>query len=447
MASDTLFDLPTSEPVPTPAGSAGRPRLRCPDRSQMVLLPQDLEDLIAEDHPVRAVWAYVDGLDLQEAYGAIEAVEGAPGHPATDPKLLLALWLYATLENVGSARRLETLCERDGAYRWLCGGVSVNYHTLSDFRTEREEMLDRLLTEGAAALMAEGLAELKRMAQDGMRVRAAAGASSFRRQSTLERCLEEAHEQVQALKAEMEADPGALTRREQAARQRAVREREERVKRALERTKELQAHQDAAKDNGKEKKSVRASTTDPEATVMKMANGGFGPAVNVQLATTTQGGVIVGVEVTSRGSDTGEMTPMHAQLVARYGKGPGETLVDGGFAQKAEIEAMAQPEVGCTVYAPVKAPRNPKNSPFTPKPGDGRGVVAWRARMGAPEAQEIYKERASTAEWSNAQMRNRGLVRLTVRGLRKARAVVLLYALVHNLFAGIRLRRLRLQTA
>lgn len=447
MECEPLFDLPTPEPAASPEARGGVPRLRCPDRNQTLLCPQDLEELIAPDHPARAVWAYVEGVDLAEAYAEIEAVQGAPGRPATDPRLLLALWLYATLDGVGSARRLETLCDQHAAYRWLCGGVAVNYHTLADFRTGFEAMLDRLLTQGAAALMAEGLAELKRVAQDGMRVRACAGASSFRRAATLERCLEQAREQVAHLKAEVQADPGAATHREHKARERAAREREERVKRALERARELQARKDAAKDNGKPKKPARASTTDPEATVMKMADGGFRPAVNVQFATTTGGGAIVGVAVTNRGTDDGEMTPMYGQLVERYGRGPEELLVDGGFAQKGELETMARPETRCTVYAPVKASRNPQNDPFAPKPGDGPGVVAWRARMATPAAQKIYRERASTAEWSNAQARNRGLIRLTVRGLEKIRAVLLLHALAHNLVTGWRLRRLAAQTA
>jgi len=242
-------------------------------------------------------------------------------------------------------------------------------------------------------------------------------------------------------------DGCAGTRREQKTRERATRECQERVRRALRRVKELQAKQDAAKDNGKKKKPVRASTTDPDATVMKMADGGFRPAVNVQFATTTTGGVIVGVDVTHRGTDDGEITPMHGQLVQRYGQGPEKMLVDGGFAQKAEIEAMARTEAACTIYAPVKAIRNPKNNPFAPKPGDGPGVVAWRKRMATPEAQEIYKERASTAEWTNAHARNRGLVRFTVRGLNKIRAVVLMYAVVHNLFTGLRLRQMAVQAA
>lgn len=447
MPDDALFDLPVAQAPRAPEGR-GTPRVLAPDRTQVLLLPQDLDELVEPDHPVRAVWAYVQGLDLAALYAPIRAVEGAPGRPATDPRLLLALWLFAISQAVGSARRLEQLCEQHVAYRWLCGGVSVNYHTLADFRVAHAAALDGLLTHSVAALVAEGLVELTRLAQDGMRVRASAGAASFRRRDTLERCHEEARARVDALKAELDTDPAAGARRECAARERAARERLDRVERAQAKAQLLRARQEQAKDNGKNKdedgnpkQEARASTTDPEATVMRMADGGYRPAVNVQFATTTTGGLIAGVAVTDRGTEEEELVPMHAQLTERYGQGPAELLVDGGYATKEQIEAMAAPELGCTVYAPVKPPRNPANDPYAPKYGDKPGVKAWRARMATDEAQAILKQRGATAEWANAQVRLDGLIRFTVRGLKKCRAVALLHALVHNLFTGLRLRR------
>lgn len=151
----------------------------------------------------------VCGLDLRGLYQRIQAVEGGPGQAPADPRILLALWLYATLRGVGSARELNRLCEHHTAYRWLCGGVSMNYHTLSDFRTQHAELLDRLLTESVASLMAEGLVTLDRVAQDGIKVRAGAGAALFRRQPTLEEALAQAEEQLRQLKQELEADPAA----------------------------------------------------------------------------------------------------------------------------------------------------------------------------------------------------------------------------------------------
>ena len=368
-------------------------------------------------------------------YDRIRAREGHPGRAAIDPKILMALWLYATIEGVGSARRLDELCRTHAAFQWIAGDVSTNYHTLADFRTDHVELLDDLLTSGVAALLTEGLVDLNRVAQDGMRVRASAGAASFRRRPTLEEALTQAEAQVEALRAEAEEDPAASDRREKGARQRAARERAERVKAALERLPELEAERKAGEEG-----KARCSTTDPEATVMKMADGGFRPAYNVQFATATDGQVIVGVDVEMSGSDAGQMVPMVEQVKERYETTPDGVLVDGGFAQHDQIETVSGPGMGCTVYAPVPKPRAPRADRHAPKPGDSAAVAEWRRRMGTEEAKAIYKERASTAECVNALARNRGLVLLRVRGRIKVRAIALWYALAHNLLRAATLR-------
>jgi transposase len=214
-------------------GEAEGPRLVSPDRRQLLLQPMDLEGLVGEDHPVRGIWAVVEKLDLSAFYDEIAARGSDPGRPATDPAVLLALWVYANSEGVGSARLLERLCARDAPYRWVCGGVSVNHHTLSDFRTGHEKEIDGLLTQTLAALMKHGVVKLQRVAQDGMKVRASAGAASFRRRQSLERCLEEAKEQVRKLKRELHEDGSASTRRQKAARERATNARQAAVEAAL----------------------------------------------------------------------------------------------------------------------------------------------------------------------------------------------------------------------
>jgi len=399
-----------------------------------------LDDVIGADHRVRLVWALVERLDLSAWYEAIEAVEGGPGRAAIDPRILLALWLYATVDGVGSARRLAQLCVEQAPYRWLAGGLAINYHTLSDFRTAHVDALDGLLTESAAALMAEGLVELKRVAQDGMRVRASAGAASFHREGTLERCRREAREQVEALRAELDGDAAGASRRERAARERAAREREERLAAALEHVQEVRAKKPA-----NEKENARVSSTDPEARVMKMADGGFRPAFNVQLATATDTQVIVGVEVVNTGSDFGQMPPMIEQIGKRYGRLPGEYLVDGGFARTEDIEACAGE--GITVYAPVMEPKSRRRGIDEARKADSPGVAQWRARMETDPAKAIYKDRAATAECVNALARNRGLRQFLVRGLRKVRAVIVWYALAHNLMRSHALRHCALATA
>jgi transposase len=431
-----LFDLPLSEAAETPMlPPAGKPRLQRARRDQLLLLPINLEDLVPDDHPARAVWAYVQGLDLSPLYQKILALEHRPGRPPIDPQILMTLWLYATLDGVGSARAVEELCANHDVYKWVCGGVSVNYHTLADFRTADAEFLSDLLTRSVASLMEQGLVDLNRVAQDGMRVRASAGAASFRRRKTLEQCLLEAEEQVQSLERELDEDPGAGNRRQRQARQRAARERDERVRKALEQLPELEAKKKAA-----DKKEARASTTDPEARVMKMADGGFRPAFNVQLATATASQIIVGVEIVNAGSDQGQMAPMVEQIQERQEQAPAEMLVDGGFVKKEDIDRVSAPEVGTVVYAPVPKPKDEKRDPHAPCPGDSPAVAEWRQRMGTAPAKEIYKERAATAECVNALARNRGLRQFLVRGLHKVKAVVLWFVLAHNLMRAATLR-------
>ncbi len=417
-----------------------------------------LDAALPEDHPARIVWEYVESIDFGPLYERVKAVEGRAGRRAIDPKILMALWLYATLSAVGSARQIERLCETDAAYQWICGGVGVNYHTISDFRTELG-FLDRVLTQSVAGLCCERLVSLTRVAQDGVRVRASAGAASFRREATLEECYAQAQEQVRQLRAELESDPGASSQRQRSARERAVRERSERIGRALERVRELEnKRQEQAGKEGSDKppedgpgtgsggqgdkkaREPRGSTTDPEARVMKMADGGFRPALNVQFATDTQSQVITGVDVSNSGSDMGQMGPMVEQHQERYGQRPQEMLVDGGFVKQEDIEQVSAPGVGVAVFAPVRKPKTQGQDPCRRQRRDSDAIAEWRERMGTDAAKEIYKERASTAECVNALARNRGLRQFLVRGIQKARAVALWFALAHNLFRAATLR-------
>jgi transposase len=415
-------------------------RVLTAQRNQIALRPVDLEATVGSDHPVRNVWAFVERLDLSALYAQIGSVEGAAGRPAIDPKILMALWLYATLDGVGSAREIERLTEVHDAYRWICGGVNVNHHTLSDFRCRPVDLLDQLLTDSVAVLMHKGLAKLERVAQDGMRVRASAGAGSFRRRLRLKFWQEQARAQVQALKGEIDADPNGANRRRRAAQKRAAEERQKRVEQALEQLAQVEKQKNkkagAKKENEteeqyKKRTEPRASSTDPEARVMKMADGGFRPAYNVQLSTTTDKQIIVGVEVNNCGSDAGQLSPMLDQVEKRYQQCPAEWLADGGFASDADIEDAHSG--GTTVYAPVRHPRNSSREPYVPLPDDSEALAQWRQRMGSEAAKEIYKQRAATAECVNAIARGRGLTQFLVRGLNKVKAVVLWYALAHNL--------------
>lgn len=402
-------------------------RVVMPNRKQLEFRASDLESLLPEGHRARLVWGFVERCDLSVLYEGIKSREGTAGRDAIAPEILLALWLYATLESVGAARGLARLSESHDAYRWICGGVQVNYHTLSDFRTDHGEVLDGLLSESVASLMAAGVVKLARVAQDGMRVRASAGTGSFRREDKLKGYLEEARARVKALKRQIDEDPGLLTRRQAAARARAIREREERIAKALARLPELA---EIKRGQGKKAEEARASSTDADATVMKMGDGGFRPAYNAQYATDGESQVVVGAEVVTVGSDQGQLVPMIKQVAERCGKCPEQWLVDGGYNSHEQIEAAAQ---RTEVYAPVPKPKDENTDAHEPKPGDSEAVAAWRVRMATDEAKAIYKNRAAVAECVNAQARNRGLTRLLVRGKAKVRCVVLLHALAHNL--------------
>ena len=436
--SNTLFPLPPAETPRDDAVVLSLPRVERPNRAQLELRSVDLDGLLPPDHRARIVWEFVDGLDLSPLYAGIRAVEGVAGRPAIDPAILTALWLYATLEGVGSARALDRLCDQHDAYRWIAGGVSVNYHTLAEFRVAHPEVLDALLTRSVATLLSEGLVTLTRVAQDGVRVRASAGAASFRRRARVQACVDEAAAQVRALRRELDEDPAATSRRQAAARTRAVAERQARVMKALEQVADLEAKQRQARDTAARRRTARASVTDPEARVMKMADGGFRPAFNAQMAADTGSQIIVGVDVGNVGSDLGQLPPMVAQLSRRYGREPDEMLVDGGFAGHDAITALAAR--GCTVYAPVPQPKDPARDPHQPREADSAAVAQWRHRMGTEAAKTLYKLRAATAECINAIARNRGLQQFRVRGLRKVTAVLLWFALAHNLLRAVELR-------
>jgi transposase len=438
MSRDRLFeDLPETAAVE--AGSAGAPRMREPVRDQIELRVVDIDSLIGAGHPARVMWGYVERLDLSGLEEAIGAREHTPGQAPASPRLLLALWLYATSEGIGSARALGRLCESHDAYRWLCGGVGLNHHGLSDFRVAHPELLDRLLTEHVAALSAAGVIDLDQVVQDGVKVRASAGAGSFRRKKKLYKELKKAKRLVERLKRELDDDRDASNRRIAAARERAARERQARVAAALAKTAEIAAERERRSKTHKAKaaqrREPRASTTDPEARVMKMADGGFRPAYNCQVATVAHGQIAIAVEATTIGSDRGLMRPMLDGLARRYRRRPKRHLVDGGFNKNDDTEWAAA--LGVKVYGPA-AKNKHDTDPYAPRAGDGPGVAAWRRRMRSPHGKGVYRHRAC-GECINARFRQWDLYQFTVRGRRKVDTVLRWFALANNILAGHRL--------
>jgi len=490
-----------------PARPLGAPRLSSPRRDQVSWQPLALDDLLPADHRARQVWAFVMRVDLSLLTADLKARAGVAGRPAIDPRLLLALWLYATLQGIASARLLDRLCREEVAYRWLCGGVSVNYHALSDARTDHCEVLERLLVDSVVALIEAGVVSFDELAQDGVRVRANAGAGSFRRARTLRQRRAAVADHVERLRRAVADDPGEAGARVTAARERAAREQAERVERALA-TLDALGHGGAADADGgadaadvdagaavderddengagnrgdgndgnnggddtppaggagpagktrgkraqapraKRTKAPRASTTDPEARVMKMADGGFRPAYNAQIASDPASQVILAVNPVATGSDRGQMRGMIERLEAIYGQTPKRWLVDGGYTCHADVEwahahapagapdgdpagSAAGLPSGIEVYCPPTRSKH-ATDPYQPRPGDGPGVRALRARMASPEGQATYRRRPPS-ECIHALMRMRGLQRFLVRGREKVRAVLLWHAVAHNM--------------
>ena len=434
----TLFALP---PAVAPAAKRALAdpkrgaRLREANRSQLAWGRIDLDAQLPDDHPARAICAVIERLDLKALYAQIDARDEVAGASAIDPKILLALWVYATSEGEGSGREIWRLTQMHAAYRWICGGVDVGYHTLTDFRSQQGEVVNAVITQVLALLMKQDLVDLGRVAQDGTRVRASAGAASFRREQTLQALMQEARTHLDVVTREA-ADP-AISARRAAARKRGAQQRLERIEAAL---KQIPEVTETKKRSGAKDATARVSTTDPDARVMKRGDGGFRPAFNVQFATTAdQARVIVGVEVTNRGSDAGQSTPMLEQVEQRTGVRPADLLIDGGYAQHEAIDVATEKNV--ILYAPVPKPRKgDTRDPHAPREEDSEAVAAWRQRMGTEEAKEIYKQRAATAETVNADAKeNRGLDSLAVRGRGPVLGSASLFALTYNILRLITL--------
>lgn len=418
------------------------------DRAQLRWDLIDLEGLLVADHRARMVWAFVEGLNLDPLYDAIKSRAGEAGRPAADPAVLLSLWLYATVEGIGSARELARLCERDVAYRWLAGGVAVNHHGLADFRVGHGDFLDRLLSESVTALVAEGLVDLDEVTVDGTKVKASAGKGSFAGEDRIARATRQGEERVERLKAEIDADPGAHARRRKAAGERAARdiaERAARARAALGRLKAEKAERARthAKDEAR-KGAPRVSLSDPEARWMRFADGSVKAGYNIQIAATGKG-LVLSVMATDRRNDAGLAVPMVDDIERRYGRVPKRLLVDTNYATAEDIARLATRPTGVVhVYAPPPEERdNVKPETLRRRAGERarepRALTDWRSRMASDEGQAIYRGR-KRIELVNAHIKNRGFDRINLRGILKAGIAALWQAIAHNILVANRLR-------
>lgn len=429
-------------------------RIRQAERRQAGFELVDLESLVVEDHPVRAVWSFVEELDLDVFYDRIKARGETPGRPATDPRILLALWLYATADGIGSARALARLCEHHTIYRWICGGVGVNHTMLSEFRLESGEFLDRLLTSSLAALMKEGLITLEEVITDGTKIRAAASRSSMRRRQTLSELEEKARARVAELKQELEADSAAGDRRLSKRRLSAAEDRARRVAAALakypaaatQETDQTEGDEPPGEGkSGKGPKQQRVSTTDPDAPLMKMADGAVRAAYNVQVASAC--GFVVAIEPTQRRNDRGLAPAVLAQVEQRCGKLPDRLLADIGAMTAADIVTIAQAHPSVQVFSPPPARKEASTAQSKARydrnrAADPQCLKQWRARMDSAEGAAVYRRRSNT-EHVHARMKNRGFGRMVLRGLDKVRIACLLHAVTHNMMWALSRRALK----
>ena len=479
-----------------------RPRLQVINRRQLLWRAVDVEQLIGPDHPARAIWELMGQRDLTAFYEPIEAVDGVAGRPARDPRLLLSLWIYAYMDGIPSAREMARQCDFNPAYQWLTAATTVSAHTLSDFRTQHGEALKDLATQLLGLLAEEQMVDLQQVTQDGTKVRASAGADTFRRQGSLERHLQEARQRIEELD---RSDGEEVSCLRQQARQRAAQERLSRLEKAQRELRKIQQGRPA-----EEKPEARVSLTDPEARIMKQNDGGYAPSYNVQLTTDAKQTVIVSVEVTQEGGDAEQLQPAMERLQQETGRVPQQALADGGYTNRRNIVAMARAGIDLigpplegqvqkqTLYqirgvAPEYRPeafafdaganqytcpegkilryktrqaltgqtkytyaadqqdcgacaQKPRCCP-TSKQGrllvraeDGPEVAAFRAKMETEEAKSLYRKRGAVAEFPNLVIKERfGLRQFSVRGLQKVGVEALWVCLTFNVQQWIRL--------
>lgn len=397
----------------------GKVRTLEPERRQGVIRFEMPEDTLPTQHRARVLWAVTGELDVSGFTRHAKAIEGVAGRPVHSPRMLLTLWLYAISRGVGSAREISRLTETDLAYRWISGEMRVSHQLLSRFRVGHGEVLEQLMAEVLGTLLHNGLLSLQVVAQDGTRVRASASAPSFRSESALQQCFEQAQLHLKAVLAQ--ADDPELSMAQKAAREAGARDFERRVREAIATVQQL-------RPSGKGK--ARASTTDPEARVMKMADGGYRPGYNVQLAVagSPMGGprTIVGLNVTNVGSDMGSLTPMLDDIERRTGELPGQLLADANHTAHDDLRAVAARDVELLAPVPERT-RNSDKSHDEP-------IADWIRRMQTPEAKRMMRGRASLCELANAHVKDRfGLDQIRVRGAAKVTCVVLLGSLAFNL--------------
>jgi transposase len=482
---------------------SNKPLIRWVNRQQLSWRAVDVERLVGEDHPARAIWTLIGRMDLSRFYQGIESSAEEGGRPAFDPQLLISLWVYAYSQGIGSAREVARRCEYDPAFQWLTGLQEVNYHTLADFRVEKQDELDELFTQVLAALSKEGLITLEQVMQDGTKIKALASTRSFQREGTIQGHLERARQRVAEMGDPRNEETSPKSKQAQA---RARREQQERLESALEELQKLQAR----KSGEKAKSEARVSTSDPQARVMKQSDGGLALSYNAQISTDAAQGLIVGVAVTQAAEDSAQLLPAVDRVEQRLKKKPQQMVADGGYTTRDNIEKLVGREIdflgsmrwenvpsgaslpnrlppsaflyqpernryvcpegkvlhpqgrckkrpGLTYYRyearaedcqtctrkPECCPDNEKRGRSVARPEESPVVIAFRKKMASQEAQAQYRRRGRVVEFCHAWIKSKlGLRQFHVRGLTKVGIELLWACLTYNLQQWIRLSKL-----
>lgn len=501
---------PSGDPTPptqaareSPPATPARPRFKPIDRNQPFFRAVDVQALLEEDHPARAIWAFVEKLDLSRFAEKVRAVQGAAGRSAYDPRLMVSLWIYAYSQGVGSGRELSRLCGFHPAYQWLTGAQSISDRSLNGFRVAHQPALEELFIKVVGVLSAEGLVKLERVMQDGTKIGACAASDSFRRKQKIEQHLEEARAHLSAVTQGSEEE---LSLKRIKAQERAAEERVERLEAALEEFGDLDTE-------GKSDPEKRVSMSDPQARVMKQPNGGFAPSYNAQVTTDAASTAVLSAQLTQAGHDGDQLLPALGRLEETFQQKPNQMVADGGYVTRSNVvhAAAAQVQLIGPVTAPAAraqqcyerlgitadfhaerfqynqsedcfscpggrqlhcegrtqtefavifkyraesqecavcplksqcCPHNQKSGRSVQRTQPHPEIVEFQRKMATPEAQQIYRQRSQVAETPHLWWKAKFRLRqFHVRGLVKAGMELLWAALTYNIALLLRARR------
>jgi len=412
-----------------------------PSRNQVEFTTQAIDDLIPENHRARDVWEFVEKMDTDPCFNRIKSLVFGSGRAATSPEVLFALWLYSIIDGNISGRKIVELCQHHDAYKWIAGGLPVNRTMINDFRSKDPLMFDKLLTNCLAVMIKSGLISEDTISQDGTKVKASAGWNTYRREKTVLELQKDAKNHIKSLEEEFKRNPKIYSERKKAAQKRAAKERFDKVNQALEAIEEQREVKKIRRKKNKssaptdeELKNIRGSVADPDAIRMKMGDGGFRIAHNIQFATGADSRVIYGV-IAGNELDPSTLPDLMLQVHRRANDLKLNTfknwLADSAYSSKENIDFIGNTFPDCTLYSPPQVIK--KADPKVVRKNDSEHVIAWRNRLDSEEMKEIYPKRGSTAEFSNAQVKNHGMTKFLVRDRRKVFGASCLHAISHNL--------------